>query len=795
MPRIVIWTKTPAEKTKSNLHTVLRSTPTEIKVTVTSEFAVPEDTTVILALGDAYKQLEAEGILPKNRTITSHRTTPHLREGVPVLVSYSPEIVEIDYRYYVDLLTDVGLAVRFCQTGKWTPEYGQYRYVPDFSELRQHIEQECAVTQEPVDVAMDLETVGLDPYALPTIVEPGAYIVTIQASHRRGTADVVRFTSRAHEVERLADPGFRSHLEFLLTSPLVRVRGANFKFDLHWLWVRGGLTCTNFTFDTTIVGSLLDENRSNALDVHVKIYAPTLGGYSDQFDRTIDKSRMDKVPPDTLLPYAAGDVDGDLQVAQAQKRELLRDGRLTSFYVNIMHPAARAFEWVEQGGILVDKDAYEELRADLMTEHIRLVKEASKIMGGRIVVKHGYATLLGQPGAMNLTKAAMLCDFMFSPMGLNLKPKMFTAKPDRDGIKRPSTAMEHLEMFADVPEAKAFIDLIRADSSVMKTYNTYVVGFLEHLRSDGRLHPTYYLFVGNQEEGDGGARTGRLSCKAPAFQTVPKHTTWAQRIRRCYPAPPGYVVVERDYSQGELRVIACIADETNMIAAYKAGRDLHIETAAPFAGYTYEGLQALEHTDLHTFEETRQLGKAGNFGLVFGMREDGFVNYAKGNYGITLTWDEAHEFRESFFERYPRLSAYHDTYKQMAKQTKQVRTPLGRIRHLPLIKSPNREVASKSERQAINSPVQGTLTDMVLWSIGLEQESGLSKIAPCFGACHDSILNYVPEDRIDEIVTQQLDQMESLPFHKVGWSPQLKFMADAKVGTNWGNLKKFQRPT
>lgn len=789
---LTIWSKTAPAKVLKNLSPVLRVVP-KLPVQVVNDQTVPEGTTAILALGgDALKKLQDNKIVAKNRTTTSYRTLPQMMGGVPVLVSYSPEIGEIDHGYYVDLLTDVTLAIRYCLTGKWQPVYGQYRYVTDFSELCASIEQQHKATGQPVDVAKDLETLGLDPYAEPMLSPPfpGAYIVSMQATHQKGKADVVRFASREHEKARLQDAAFREQVEFLLGCSYIRLKGANFKYDLHWLWQRGTFVCKTFSFDTTIVGSLLDENRSNALDVHVKIYVPSLAGYSDRFDREVDKSRMDKVPPDQLLPYAGGDVDGDLQVAEAMKKELLQDPKLTSFYVNILHPAARAFEWVEQGGILIDKPAFQELKSDLETEHSRLVKESCKIMGGRIVAKHGDLT---RPGGMNLTKASMLCDFMFSPMGLNLKPKMWTAKSDKDGIKRPSTAMEHLEMFADVPEAKAFIDLVRLDSGVMKTYNTYVIGFLEHLRSDGRLHPTYYLFVGNQEEGEGGARTGRLSCKAPAFQTVPKHTAWAQRIRRCYPAPQGYVVVERDYSQGELRVVACIAHESNMIAAYKAGRDLHIDTAAPFAGYTYEGLQALEKTDPHKFEETRQLGKAGNFGLVFGMKEEGFVVYARVNYGVDLTWDEAHEFREGYFKKYPNLLVYHEQYKRMGREQKQVRTPLGRIRHLPLIKSPNREVAAKAERQAINSPVQGTLTDMGLWTIALEHKTGLSALAPCFGACHDSILNYVPEDQVQEIVTQQLEQMENLPFEQVGWKPQLKFVADAKVGKNWGELHKFKR--
>jgi len=1042
---------------------VLRSVP-HLPVHVVSDFTVPAGTKTILALGgDSLKQLQTEKVIAKNRTITAYRTLPQMRGGVPVLISYDSSIGEIDYGYHVDLLTDVTLAIRFCLTGNWKPAYGKYRYVPDFAELCTSIEQQHKATGKPVDVAKDLETLGLDPYALPSLnpLYPGAYIVTMQATHQAGTADVVRFSNREHETERLQDQTLREQIEFLLRCPYVRLKGANFKYDLHWLWKRGGFTCSTFCFDTTIVGSLLDENRSNSLDTHTKIYVPSLGGYADVFNATVDKSRMDQVPPDQLLPYAGGDVDADLQVAAAQKTELLRDKQLTSFYVNILHPAARAFEWVEQGGVLVDLPAFQELKADLEQEHQRLVKEACKIMGGRIVAKHGYMV---DPGGFNLTKASMLCDFMFSPMGLNLKPQMYTAKPDKDGIKRPSTAMEHLEMFAEVPEAKAFVEIIREDSGVMKTYNTYVVGFLEHLRSDGRFHPTYYLFVGNRDDGEGGAKTGRLSCKAPAFQccvgetevvtnqgsrcidwlveqrgaglhvlshtgqwqpivdvhrngvqpvfrvstvsgraidctanhplltpvgwvrtdqlvvgdrcyvtrtphatlhesdvllverdeesllvedierlvqvwgawdqsvpsvddlrrlleqhgreagegmvyraerrkrelrtgqlllgdiegagqqsseyqmdyireqdadrgavgagvrdfqrpvalpaldwpsdgastdedyppdrsvfqedcivsiepvgeretfdltiegshsfiangiavhnTVPKHTKYAQRIRRCYPAPPGYVVVERDYGQGELRVIACVAHETGMLAVFKAGRDIHADTAAPFSGFTYEKLMALEATDPHTFEETRQLGKAGNFGLCFGMKEDGFVIYARVNYGVNLSWDEAHDFRNGFFKKYPQLLVYHEWAKSYARQHKFIRTPLGRLRHLPLIKSPNREVAAKAERQAINSPIQGCLTDMGLWTIALEQQSGLAEIAPCFGACHDSLMNYVPEDRVDEIVTRQLDQMESLPFEKVGWQPQLTFVADARVGKNWGDMTKFKR--
>jgi DNA polymerase I-like protein with 3'-5' exonuclease and polymerase domains len=210
-------------------------------------------------------------------------------------------------------------------------------------------------------------------------------------------------------------------------------------------------------------------------------------------------------------------------------------------------------------------------------------------------------------------------------------------------------------------------------------------------------------------------------------------------------------------------------------------------------GALFDSFTVRENVGYRLFEETRQLGKAGNFGLCFGMMEDGFITYARVNYGVSLTWEDAHTFREGFFQKYPKLLTYHKGIVNYAKDHGQVRTPLGRIRHLPLIKSPNREVASKAERQAINSPVQGTLTDMVLWTIAEEHKSGLSAGAPAWGACHDSVLNYVLEDQVDVLLPRMLDQMESLDFTKVNWTPQLRFLADAKVGPNWGAVKKYQR--
>jgi DNA polymerase I-like protein with 3'-5' exonuclease and polymerase domains len=784
-----IWTTDSKSKVLKTLAPVLHLQP-DVQIAISAPGPVdPDNPEVILSLGTGGIDFLAEHkIIPKGRKITSLRGKPWPMSTSSVLFSYSAGILDIDYGWHVDLLCDARLALRFAATGEYESPAekraanGQYRYVDRFTDLRRIIEQDYAKTGKPVPLAFDTETVGVDPYA------PGVWVVSLQFSvgPHAGFADVVHFHAKHRMEEWMQDWQNMEDLQFLLTSPKVTLRMANGKFDAHWMWVHFGIRLgACFKFDTTLVGSLLDENRSNALDVHAKIYTD-LGGYSDVFDSTVDKSRMDLVPPEKLLPYAAGDTDATLQAADAMKDELKKDPQLTNFYVHLLHPTARAYEMVEQAGVCVDKEAYAELKADLETSMVDSVAKIKRLVGGRIVAKHWK-----DDKELNPTKPTFLIDFMFSPMGLNLKPKMKTEK-----TKEPSTSIEHLLMFKEDPKAKPFIDLIEEYRSAAKTHSTYVVGFLSHLRSDGRFHPSYFLHRGNKDEGEGGTNTGRLSCRDPAFQTIPKHTVWGKRLRKCYIAPPGMVILSFDYSQGELRVIACLADETNMLAAYQQGMDLHSLTAGTFRGYTYEQMMAMKGSEdpaqQELFEAIRQLGKAGNFGLIYGMGEDGFGDYAHSNYGVQLTQQEVADFRNGFFARYPRLLEYHAAYKAHAKQHGYVRTPLGRVRHLPLIKSPRNEISSKAERQAINAPVQATLSDMSLLCTAEMYKRGWMEWAPQFGMVHDQNLIYCPEDRVLQHAKDLKELAENLPFDKFGWEPQLTFVADTTYGPNLADQTKIK---
>jgi len=243
-------------------------------------------------------------------------------------------------------------------------------------------------------------------------------------------------------------------------------------------------------------------------------------------------------------------------------------------------------------------------------------------------------------------------------------------------------------------------------------------------------------------------------------------------------------------------VVACVAPEATMIQAYKDGLDLHAVTGAKLAQVDLqEFLTWKENEDeelAEKFDDNRGKAKPANFGLLYGMSAEGFQAYAWTAYGVKLTASEAEQMRNAFFELYPGLLGFHDRQRELVKIHKAVRSPLGRIRHLPMFDSWDRSIKSKAERQAINSPIQSCLSDMMIWAIArIEQEFPNGEIE-VVGMIHDALVAYVDEDKVHERTGQVVQLMSNLPLHEVGWKPQLKFTADAEAGPDLANMKKLK---
>jgi DNA polymerase I-like protein with 3'-5' exonuclease and polymerase domains len=243
-----------------------------------------------------------------------------------------------------------------------------------------------------------------------------------------------------------------------------------------------------------------------------------------------------------------------------------------------------------------------------------------------------------------------------------------------------------------------------------------------------------------------------------------------------------------------LRVVACVAPESKMIAAYREGFDLHSITASSMAGMSLDDFMALKTADPALFNKLRTNGKAGNFGLLYGMSPEGFVAYAWANYGVKLTVEEATQLREAFlYDSWPGLPKYHDRIKGFAKQYGHVRSPLGRVRHLPHIYSRDGFTRSGAERQAINSPIQSTLSDMMLLAIAMVEDAFPGGEVEMVGMIHDSVFGYVPEENAAWWVEQVVNIMSNLPLTDLfGWKPQLLFPADGEMGPNLAQLKELE---
>lgn len=751
---------------------------------------IKKDDVLISMGGSCLDLMKKYGAVPKNRTIKSLRERMHELPPGRMLVSYDPGIIEVDAGREPEIIYDLQLACRLHDRNTLTPIIGKYRYVDNFNKVIKHI-RKTYLPGKPVYVAGDLETIGFDPHYksdIPWDIEdgeeepdgyyPDARIISISFTVKQGASYVYLVPKNG------IHPDVRDQIEIICNTSKVKLTGANWKFDQLWMLKHWDIECTNQTFDTGIVGCLIDENRSNSLNLHAKIYTG-IGGYDDEFSQKYDKSRMDLVledDPKGFRNYAGGDTDACLQVTHKQRAELMEDKKLARFYARILQPASDVFTKLEHRGVYVDEKRYDELEVQCTEELIDFHNAGLKIIPRKMRIKFGCEMITCSDDKMSLTRPTLIKEFLFTKKGLNLKPTMFTEKAKEETWQYASTAAEHLETFKDNKDAAKFIEAYSGFNGATKTLSTYIIGFRKHLRSDGMFHPTYNLYKGDfGRKDDEGAVTGRTSTRDPAYQTIPMHTKWAKPLRTVYIAPPGMAILKVDYSQGELRVAACVAGESNMITAYKAGIDMHLKTGAQVYGISLEKAQKWVKEEDKRVIAIRQGGKAGNFGLLYAMSPKGFVNYAWTTYGVEVSLQEATEFRDAFFELYPGLLVWHETYKELARNYLMVRNPLGRIRHLPLINSRNYKARGQAERQSINSPIQSCLSDMMLFAMVL-----IDREYPdlhMFGMTHDEMQCYVPADEVELWADRIGGIMSNLPLEDFGWEPQLNFPVAAEWST------------
>jgi DNA polymerase-1 len=439
---------------------------------------------------------------------------------------------------------------------------------------------------------------------------------------------------------------------------------------------------------------------------------------------------FDQVDVQRATEYAAEDADITLRLHLAMHGHVSAHEGLTTVYQTIELPTAVVLQKIERNGVLIDAGLLATQSNELAVRIAELEQKAYE--------------LAEQP--FNLGSPKQIGEIFFT------KLKLPVVKKTPSGA--PSTDEEVLQKLAeDYPLPKVLLEY-RGMAKLKSTYTDKLPKMINAIT--GRVHTNYAQAV---------AITGRLASNDPNLQNIPVRTAEGRRIREAFIAPAGAHIVSADYSQIELRIMAHISGDENMLRAFAEGEDIHRATAAEIFGVPPAEVQS----------EQRRYAKVINFGLIYGMSAFGLA----ANLGVDRA--AAQNYIDRYFARFAGVKRYMDETRAEAKAQGYVQTVFGRRLWLPEINSPNGPRRQAAERAAINAPMQGTAADLIKLAMiavqdWLESEGLRSKMIM---QVHDELVLEVPDEEL-ALVREQLPQLMA-GVAKL----RVPLVAEVGVGRNW----------
>lgn len=557
-----------------------------------------------------------------------------------------------------------------------------------------------------------------------------ARIVGIALSREPGRAIYVPFDPAPLEAPSvLPRPRAMELLRPLLEDPAVTVQSARAKHD-RILLGRLGVTPARLGFDAFVASYLLNPGRRTS---SVEDLALEFLGERPKPMAGIVEGGAEGVSVAAAAQAAAQEADLVRRLAGPMTARLREEGLLEIFETMEM-PLVEVLADMERAGVKVNREILAEMSADMEKQIAGLTRDIHALAGTEF----------------NINSPIQLRDVLFARLGMRSAKK--TAK-----TRAFSTAEEVLEELAAEHELPRKILEYRA---VQKLKSTYVDALPVLVDPEtGRIHASFNQTV---------AATGRLSTADPNLQNIPIRTPEGRRIREAFAAERGHLLLSADYSQIELRVLAHLSKDQTLIDTFRRGEDVHDRTAREVFG----PLSAL------SVDEQRRVSKMINYALLYGKSA---FTLAK-DIGVSKT--QAAEFIEAYFARYPSVRQFIDDTIARARESGMVRTLLGRLRRLPDLRSPNFQIRAEAERQAMNTPVQGSAADLIKKAmIDLQREirrRGLR--ARLILQIHDELLLEVPEEEAEqarELVRQVMEGALAL---------DVPLVADARLGATWADV-------
>jgi DNA polymerase-1 len=527
-------------------------------------------------------------------------------------------------------------------------------------------------------------------------------------------------------------------LEKTFTNPKIGKVAHNAKYD-YIVLARHGLIVSPITFDTMIAEFVVDPSSRN---LGLKNLAQSrLDEQMTHIEDLIGKGKkqisMAEVAIESAAAYAAADAETTLRLMHIMEKEVKRvNGE--KLMTEIEMPLIPVLADMEMTGVLLDLPFFKKMSDQLnmrMTEIERQVYES-----------------VGK--TFNINSTQQLSDILFNRLGLE--------SPD----KGRKTASGHFSTNAFVLESlrgqHPVVDMVLEHRELSKLKSTYVDALPAAVVSQtGRVHTSY---------SQTGAVTGRISSSNPNLQNIPIRTEEGRRVRNGFIAGKGNLLLSVDYSQIELRIVAHMAKDESMLAAFSADEDIHLTTAAAIYGVPKEAVT----------KEMRRHAKAINFGLIYGMSSFGLKNST----GLTLA--EAENFVKAYFQKFPGVKKYLDGIRKLAAQQGYVETLLGRRRYFPALQSSlNQAARNREEREAINSPVQGTAADIMKIAM-LRIPEALQKAnlrGKMLLQVHDELVLECPRKEVDETARVVQETMAN------AYPLSIPLSTEARCGQSWGEMK------
>lgn len=520
-------------------------------------------------------------------------------------------------------------------------------------------------------------------------------------------------------------------LKPLLEDPDQAKVGQNLKYDRSVL-ANYGIELQGIAFDTMLESYVLNSiaTRHDMDSLAQKYLDHSTIHFEDIAGKGAKQLTFNQIKLEEAAPYAAEDADITLRLHQKLWPQLESEPSLKQVFTDVELPLLSVLSRIERNGALVDSKRLGEQSLELGRRLETLQREAYDLAGEEFN--------LGSPKQLG----AVLFEKLQLPV-LKKTPK-----------GAPSTAEEVLkELALDYPLPKVIMEY-RGLSKLKSTYTDKLPQMINP--ATGRIHTSYHQAV---------TATGRLSSSDPNLQNIPIRTDEGRRIRQAFVAPEGYKVLAADYSQIELRIMAHLSGDRGLLEAFEKGLDVHRATAAEVFGVGLDAVTA----------DMRRSAKAINFGLIYGMSAFGLARQ------LHLGRNEAQQYIDTYFERYPGVQNYMDDIRAKAHEQGYVETLMGRRLYLPEINARNKMRQQAAERTAINAPMQGTAADIIKTAmISVDQWlSGGEYDAKIIMQVHDELVLEVAENQVEEvseILCQRMSNAAKL---------DVPLLVEAGIGDNW----------